>query len=183
MDTLTVRLRLDSLEELYRTPEFDPFSSSEAALSGRSGMELLLLRILPEWKNQKVAISLQLPAHILRPDLDADIETAIDRMADARIAANTNELSVMRRNGLRALLRGLIFLTICLLLSGLFYGEFLTFLPSFVNAVLGEGFIIIGWIALWHPFEALAYDRIPLQRENKILRRTKDFDITVEPAP
>ena len=182
MDTLTVRLRLDSLEEFYRTPEFDPFSSSEAALSGRSGMELLLLHLAPQWKKQKVQLILQLPANVMRPGLDADMETAIDRMADARIAANANELLLMRRNGLRALLRGLAVLAVCILLSSLFYSGFLTFLPSFVNAVLGEGFIIIGWIALWHPFEALAYDRIPLQRENKILQHTKDFAITVEPA-
>lgn len=31
--------------------------------------------------------------------------------------------------------------------------------------------MIVGWIALWHPVDMLFFERIPLVREQRILRR------------
>ncbi len=44
---------------------------------------------------------------------------------------------------------------------------------------LGEGFLIAGWVSLWHPIEVLLYEWWPLSRENRIYESIMKMEIVV----
>lgn len=69
--------------------------------------------------------------------------------------------------GKRYLIRGLLFLVICLLISGLFPH---VFSENDINLALAQSFVIIGWVALWKPVEFYLYDRRDILDDLEILK-------------
>lgn len=53
---------------------------------------------------------------------------------------------------------------------------------GFVHATLGEGLLIIGWVAMWRPVEILLYERVQNRQENRLLDRLTRIAVDVEPA-
>jgi hypothetical protein len=47
------------------------------------------------------------------------------------------------------------------------------------RAIVDEGLLILGWVALWRPTEALLYDWWPLARRRMLLRRLASIPIEV----
>jgi hypothetical protein len=47
------------------------------------------------------------------------------------------------------------------------------------RAIVDEGLLILGWVALWRPTEALLYDWWPLARRRTLLRRLASIPIEV----
>ena len=87
-----------------------------------------------------------------------------------------HELRQLRARGRRSLIVGLLFLAICLGLA-----QFVARVGSGgpVAGVLREGFIIVGWVALWRPLDALLYEWWPIRRRERLLRRLAAADVSV----
>jgi hypothetical protein len=73
-------------------------------------------------------------------------------------------LSRQWRQGWISLLIGVGFLALCLALRELLDGR----LPDPANAILGEGLLISGWVAMWRPIQIFLYDWWPVWRERSI---------------
>jgi hypothetical protein len=85
------------------------------------------------------------------------------------------------RRGQLFLLFGLTALVLFLSLA-----ELTLMLPAgHVRQILREGLVIIGWVAMWRPLEALLYDWWPLVQERRLARRLLGVPVTVhyEPGP
>jgi hypothetical protein len=176
-------LQLDDIRELFVAPEVDPFSPREVAVVGEPGLVRMVRRYAALWHAGTIHLTVQLPADTITPETAGLIRAGITRYCSLKTEANDELLRLRRRIGLRSLLTGLLFLGVALLLAALFASDALSTLPRFLRTILSEGFTIIGWVALWHPFEALVYDPIPLRRENAIYRRLPGIEISVEPSP
>ena len=176
-------VKLDDIAHLFVAPEFDPFSEQEAELLGQSALLYVLRQLIPgaaKW-DQPIRLTVQLPPDKVTPDLKAHTDQALDRFCQAHIADRVAQLRVLRRNGLRSLPPAIASLANCLVLSGLFLSDALTFVPHLVNQLLGQGFGIISWVVLWHPMEAILYDPIPLRREIAVFRYISTTEINIEP--
>lgn len=44
---------------------------------------------------------------------------------------------------------------------------------------MSVGLIIIGWVAMWHPIEALLYDWWPIREQRLYFEKIADLDIEV----
>jgi hypothetical protein len=176
-------LQLDNIRELFVAPEVDPLSPRELAVVGESGLLRMVRRYAALWRTGTVHLTVQLPPDEVSTETVCMIRAAISRYCQLKTEGNNEMLGLMRRNGLRSLLIGLAFLAVAMVLAGLFASDVLPSIPHFVRTILSEGFTIIGWVALWHPFEALVYDPIPLRRENAIYRMLPAIEITVEQLP
>lgn len=86
------------------------------------------------------------------------------------------ERAAIRRRGLKELLVGLLFLGACLAVAALLASSSG---PSWARTFFSEGLIIVGWIALWHPVDMLFFERLPLLREQRVLRRIQNADVRV----
>ena len=79
------------------------------------------------------------------------------------------------REGVISLAIGLAFLATCLTLrrivEPLAWGE--------AGATIGEGLLIMGWVAMWRPIQLFLYDWWPIRRQLRLLREIAQMPIDV----
>ena len=97
----------------------------------------------------------------------AETEHAVQHYFATRAELKNREFRLLLRRGHSVLLIGLLFLTSCLVLSGLVAG----LVPNQLGQILHEGLIIVGWVAMWRPLEIYLYDWWPLRQEWLGLKR------------
>jgi hypothetical protein len=171
-----VSLRLARLEELLAPPEPDPPSGR---FEERPGVERILDALRAQYTRRLGAIEAKLVLDEL-PDAEQrrkmnDALQALWRYQDERLG---EELVTIRRDGLRALVKGLLFVLACMVISAV-VGK-ITLLPELVRGLVSEGFVIAGWVALWVPMELLLYDWWPVSRDRKLYRLIAEMKYTIE---
>jgi hypothetical protein len=179
-----LRINVGDVAELFTAPEIDPFSPHETRIVGepallRAGRDLLAWEGPPP---QRVVVLV--PAAQARPGLGDEVAAALRRHCALRVHDNRLRLRLMRSHGVQWLLRGALILAVCIAVSSVFRNELIPALPPFLNAALGEGFNVIGWVMLWKPFEAFVFDPLPLKRDNRILEilGSLPIDLRAQPA-
>lgn len=180
----TVEVTVPDVRTVFVAPDPDPFSPFLCVQLGTAGLEVVV-RQLRAAGREPTTLVVHVPEDQLGPTTAAaEAEQALRRLARARIADNRERIAVLRRDGRRSLAYGLVALGVALLLSGVFGSDAAAeALPELVATTLSEGFAIVGWVVLWHPFEALVYDPIALQRENRLLGVLGGLSVQVRALP
>ena len=75
-----------------------------------------------------------------------------------------DEMARLFRRGSISLVIGLAFLGVCLALRRMVVGE---------PGIIGEGLLIVGWVALWRPLEIALYDWWPFWQQRRLYRALK----------
>jgi len=118
--------------------------------------------------NSSLALSVDVPCDKMPPNIDADdLADAIRAYFAYRRDQEWVKLRRIIREGRGALVVGMAFLFVCGaagVLSARAWSE-----PF--GSFLKEGFLIIGWVALWRPVEMLLYDWRPIRKEYRLLER------------
>ena len=167
-----ITLHLDNLAQFFAVSEPDPF---DPRARFAPGLETIISELKPTALIKKVRATIVLPPDQLAPDAEARLREAVARYCQHHITQNRQELISLRWQGLKALQNGLIFLGACLLLSTLF--ENAEMLPEWLRRFAGEGFLIAGWVSLWHPIEILLYEWWPFSRQINIYESIMRMDI------
>jgi hypothetical protein len=162
----TIRISIETLGELFRRPEIDPFAGR---MEREPGMDRILHAIddLPS-SHEPIEVEISVPEGAATGRTAAEMGEAIDLFCTAEIAELRREVELTRRRGLQALWVGLPFLAICLGLSGIATAMLGT---TGLGNVASNSFVIIGWVALWRPAEVLLYDWWPLRHRIRLLQR------------
>ena len=86
-------------------PEFDPFSEQETELLGQPALVFLLRKLGPDLMkyDSPLHLTVQLPPEKITPNLKAQVDKALERYCNARMADNDAQLRILRSNGLRSL--------------------------------------------------------------------------------
>lgn len=169
-----ITLKLDRIKHLFQEPEFDPFVAQQ---DYSSGLDQIINELKPTSLSCKVRTTILLPEEGLADNLEQLTTEALQRYCTAKIEHITQDLASLRGQGIRALQRGLLFLALCLLLSSLFDG--LENFPGLIRRFLSEGFLIAGWVSLWHPIELLLYEWGPYWRQKRIYKLIQDMELKV----
>ncbi len=103
-----------------------------------------------------------------------DMEKAIHSHFAERVCSATQKYKQAMNKGRRYLIRGLIFLIICLIFSSV-----VTSIHNQNDIIyaIGQSFVIIGWVALWRPVEFYLYDRRDILDEKKMLSQLETIPI------
>jgi len=167
-DTSAVTLHLGHVRDLFDEPEFDPFAPHHNFVPGIDQI-ISALSVGSLLARSKVVIVL--PRDQLVPDLDARVRAAIAQYCRFRIRENDREMASLRWDGIKSLVYSLITLVACWFLSFLAgqAGE-TGLLSKGLSYFLSEGFLLIGWVSLWHPVETFLYGWWPHVRQNQVLR-------------
>lgn len=174
-----ITLNLNDIRYLFQAPTPDP---NLGRYSEDSGIDVIINELEPRSLRRPVHTTIVLPSDRIKPDMEADTLEAVRRYCDVQIRWVENEQTAVRRHGLRTLQTGLIFLAACLFLSAFF--SRVGVLPDFLQTFLVEGFIIVGWVSLWHPVEILLYDWWPHRSDAlhyKYIRDTMTLSIVAQP--
>lgn len=171
-----ISMKLGRLEELLTPPEPDPLSGQ---FEDRSGVDRILDVTRAHYTRRLGSIEATLlvdeqPSAAERRKVD-DALKALWRYQDGRLG---EQLVTIRRDGLRALAKGCVFLLICMAISAVASNS--TILPDIVQSLVSEGFIIAGWVALWLPMELLLYEWWPVSRDRKLYRMIAEMKYSIE---
>ena len=83
------------------------------------------------------------------------------------------KLRALVSNGRRDLMVGFIFLFTCGALGVLAA----KLLPATLGLLVQEGFVIIGWVALWRPVDLFLYELRPLRRQRNLLTALSKMEV------
>ena len=180
-----IAVSLKTIDHLFTAPEVNPFSAEEMELLGEPALLQVMKKMEPGFfrRGGKVRLTILLPPDQIAPDLPEQVNTAIRRFCEAHIADNRLHIRRIIWAGLRGFPLGLVFLGICMWLSTVLGNQTITFISEGLNNLLAEGFVVIGWIALWNPVGAFLYDWVPFWRKNQVYQYIMTTDIRFQLQP
>ncbi len=173
-----ITLHLENLEQFFRVPEPDPF---DPQVRFSSGLDTIIGELKPAALIKKVRARIILPPDQITPDVEQKLREALTRYCQHQIREQRQDLISLRWQGIKALQNGVIFLAVCLLLST--FMESAEFLPEWLRRFGGEGFLIAGWVSLWHPIEILLYEWWPISRQIHIHESIMRMEIIFKEEP
>lgn len=120
---------------------------------------------------------IQVPPHELA-EAGNTVPDAIRHYFGYMAVLASRELRFTLRQGRLSLLIGLSFLFACLSLSGV-----LSRWPDRAwVAVVQEGLLIMGWVAMWRPMQIFLYDWWPIRRRKRVLQKLGRIDVVLAPS-
>ncbi|SHE68006.1 hypothetical protein [Devosia limi] len=175
--TITVRLKLGSLDHLFGETNRDPLVGPVRL---RTGVETLHRQLAAKGLHhaQQSRLVLEVPASEITPGAEQRLNAAMDRYCEARIDELDLLLEETQLAGRQALWLGLGFLGVCLSMSSVLATAAL--LPSWLNRLFSEGFVIAGWVGLWRPIELLLYDAWPYRRTQRMYEAMRTMPVVLE---
>lgn len=152
-------VELNRIEELFQEQEFDAFDPDCRCESGIADLYNQTQSIS---RKEEVQIELSLPEQASSEKTKKEIEAAIERYCDVKIAHSEREITEIRSQGVRDM--GWASVISILLLLGAFLVTQLTFLPEVIIYLLATGAGIIAWVALWPPLDSILYEWSPYRQ-------------------
>ncbi|CAN5900715.1 hypothetical protein BH11MYX3_BH11MYX3_30450 [soil metagenome] len=110
---------------------------------------------------------------VAQPCSAEEIETGYRAHFDYEIERLVRRRRRQRRTGQIALLIGVTILVVLLSVAELLDDA------SRLTRVTREGLVILSWIVMWRPVEALIYDWVPLRRERRVMQRLRAANVEV----
>ena len=168
-------LRLARLEDLFRNPDPQEFTTTGRLISGIEELILALQgRRIPKHVSTTIVLEEGSPAD------EGKVASLVRRYCEVRLRELDLRIRSQRRELNRALLIGLLLFIVGVALTSEFTSEGW---PGEVRSLLGEGvFLVIAWVGLWYPLDALFFARRPLLLERKVLQRLMESEVTLERA-
>ncbi len=169
MSIVTVDLRLRRIEDFFRTPDLDPFSEWYEAYSDRPAIEYVIACVSDDPSTEHVELVVALPGEMVDGDTERLLLAAIDRYCNARLIA-------VKRQSARNNSRGWLMLAFSIVVVAFFVWTAQRFAESSYEslAIAAEGLSIAAWVLLWHPLEALVFNRWDLRLDRRVLRTIRD---------
>lgn len=128
-------------------------------------------------RQRPLCLVIHLPADQLPATGAPDLGEAIHHYFAYRETHERRRLRLLFHDGRIALLTGLAFLFGCVLLRELALSSG----SGAASDILGEGLLIIGWVAMWRPLEIFLYEWVPLRRRCRILAKLSTMPVIVQP--
>ena len=172
-DSRVIEVRVTELRQLFNAIDPSPFR--ERDLDPRAEEFIVeWARDLP--RGASLALRVHLERCAGRADEAALLGQAVHQYFEARAAGSRRTLRELFRRGRISLLIGLAFLSASLALGDLIgrSGD------SGFAALLREGLLIGGWVAMWRPLEVFLYDWWPILGEVRLLDRLSRMPVAIE---
>jgi hypothetical protein len=150
-----IEIELREPRQLFHTLDPAPFRERDLDAQAESYLLAAAREIHPR-KAAKLVI--HLPESLLDSEDARSLAAAVRNYFDYRAADTLLQLRRLLFNGAVSLVIGVLFLLGCLSARRLVPGP----ADEELNLILGEGLLIIGWVALWRPLEIFLYDWWPL---------------------
>ncbi|MDE3114537.1 MAG: hypothetical protein KGL26_02945 [Pseudomonadota bacterium] len=170
----TIEIRVDEITQLFNT--LDPVPFHERDLD-QDAEEFIVgwARELPH--NRPLRLVIHLPKREAESDKAAKLEDALSRYFSYRAEMVSRDLSEMFRVGRLSLAIGLSVLAVCTLARAVLYQSTV---ERDLGGFVGEGLLILGWVANWRPIEIFLYSWWPLARTRNLYRRLAAAKVVLE---
>lgn len=164
--SILIDVHISSMDQFYNlldpSPEEEKDLDEETETYIRNAVEDLT----PEERKRARIVLYLCPNLYQNSTTRKQMEQAVTANFAYRLYHENRKYAFALERGRRYLLRGLIFLVLCLVISSVFTR---IFEQNDVNLALDQSFVIIGWVALWKPVEFYLYDRRDLLDDLAVL--------------
>jgi hypothetical protein len=170
-DTL-VEIRLNEVRQLFHTLDPAPFHEKDL---DENAAAYLVEACEEAGSRRPLRMVVHLPTTEVQTETARTLPQAVNNYFAYRERQLRKDLLKLLRFGAISLAIGLLFLMACLALRRALLTQ-----PLIVDqAIVDEGLLILGWVAMWRPIEVLLYDWWPLARRRKLLRRLATIPVEV----
>jgi hypothetical protein len=169
-----IELRLNQAEEMFALAQTDLFSEYRNFLTGA---EYCISLLRSQRIRGPVRLEISLPRSEVNDDLGDRISVALRRYCDQRISYNQRERRAVRLSGLWSLWVGVPLVVIGYLLA-IFAGK-LVGPTGNTNLVFDTTGWVLVWVGVWWPLDMFFFSPLGYGRENRVLRRLRDAEISV----
>ncbi len=167
-----ILLRLRELAQLFNSMDPSPFVERDLDADAEE--------FITSWARELPGRDpLELVLHLASapaPDRAAGVEEAVRHYFATRAEIKRREFGFLLRRGRTSLIVGLVFLAACLTLGGFVARHS----EAPVSAILREGLVIAGWVAMWRPLEIYLYDWWPIWDDRRIFSRLARMKVRIE---
>jgi len=165
-----VELQLNLPAQLFNSLDPSPFR--ERDLDSEAAEYLVdAMRELHGHRHVKIVIHLGAGQDA---NAEQEIRAAIRNYFRYREQRARLEVRQTLRLGRMSLLIGLLFLASCVAIAQLVFSG-----AGVAIKTLHEGFLIVGWVAMWRPLEILLYEWWPQLRDARQFQRISELDVEV----
>lgn len=154
-------LRLRELGQLFNSMDPAPFLERDL---DRDAEEYIESWAMEHPAGSRFHITLHLQQPPAQPDSSQLITESIHHFFAYKAELARRQLRRLLSDGRTSLIIGLCFLAACTAAADAI-GQAA---DSDLTAIASEGFIIIGWVAMWRPVEIFLYDWWPLLRRRRV---------------
>jgi hypothetical protein len=173
MSEAKIEMRLTRLAQLFNSLDPAPFHERDLDPDA----EDYIIGSAEEISRQRpLRLVIHLPADQVPQGGTHDLGESIHNYFAYREAHERRRLRILFRDGRIALATGLIFLLCCTLLGELAF----SFGHGSITDIVGEGMLIVGWVAMWRPLEIFLYEWVPIRRRCRTLAKLANVPVTVE---
>jgi hypothetical protein len=171
-DHTLIEIRLREVRQLFHTLDPAPFREKDL---DEAAEHYLLEACREAGTRRPLRLVVHLPQSEAQGEAARTLPDAIHNyFAYRERQLRADMLRLLHFGGISFLI-GLAFLIGCLLLRRWLLVQSL----GFDRAILGEGLLILGWVAMWRPTEALLYDWWPQAARRALLRRFAQIPVEV----
>ena len=174
MPAAKIEISLSRLGQLFNSLDPSPFHERDL---DQDAEEYIIGSAEEIARQRPLCLVIHLPADQLPEKGHADLGEAIHNYFAYREANEQRRLRMLFRDGRIALVTGLVFLFCCVLMRELAF----SFGNSAASDIVGEGMLIIGWVAMWRPLEIFLYEWVPVRRRCHILAKLSNMPVIVQP--
>jgi hypothetical protein len=169
MSPVRVELRLRSLDDFFHRPDIDPFSEWYEPYSDRPAIEYVEACVADKPGSEHVEIVVAMPQSAVHAGTADRLRDAIDKYCDAHLITVDRD---SRRNNAR----GWLMLAFSVIVVALFVwlAQRLSASSHTALSIAAEGLSIAAWVLLWHPLEALVFNRWDYRLDRRVLRTIRD---------
>lgn len=183
--TLTVTLRLTTIDGLFVAPTLNPFDPAFAPSSFGPGIDYIMAEMQRSGGRSRTEVTVLLPAEQIAavPDLEPRTMAAIRRYAEARTAYAAQTNAVERRQARAVAGSAILFFVVATLLSTNYArdGSLLGASGPLLDVLL-DGLSVVAWIALWSPFDLLL-QTMEHRLEDRTYRALPGITLRILPDP
>jgi hypothetical protein len=162
-DEIQVTAEIESLEQLFEAPDFDPFSEQPRTSAVVDDI-ITHLRSRHMRRSPAVSLTLLLPAGEELNDAVEVASSALKRYADLKTAEMQQEIEITIFEGRARLPWGIVVAVTVIVLVILMNALLPENLEPLLLALTPVVSVII-WVAIWNPAEALLYENWMLRRQ------------------
>lgn len=171
-NTLAIEIRLSSLEQLFNSLDPSPFHDKELDREAEdyivgSADEFPLARPL--------RLVMSMPTDVASSADEGIVQQAVANHFTYRSREAARRLRFQLREGRFSLAIGMLFLLACVLIRQLAMGLD----DATLSQIVAEGFLILGWVAMWRPLQIFLYDWWPIRHQARLYAKLAAMPVEI----
>lgn len=169
-----IAVHLNNIHDLFVVATEDPFVEK---INFVPGIEIIKTQLRSRRSRLRTRTTIFLPRQSMEPDLAEKTRMAVQRFCRFKLQENKNIMRILRNQASRALIAGILFLTMGLLLANFLTS--ITFIPTLIITLLSDGFDIAFWVILWRPVDFFLFDLPGYKDEEQIYIQLMGMEIVI----